>query len=62
MRLDVTSEAGWEQVIADTVASFGGLHILVNNAGLMLLGSVVDTTLEDFRKTIAVNTEERMST
>ena len=57
MRLDVTSEAGWEQVIADTVARFGGLHILVNNAGLMLLGSIVDTTLEDFRKTSAVNTE-----
>ena len=57
MRLDVSSEAGWEQVIADTVARFGGLHVLVNNAGLMLLGSVVDTTLDDFRRTSAVNTE-----
>jgi 3(or 17)beta-hydroxysteroid dehydrogenase len=57
MRLDVTDEENWQQVIADTVARFGGLHILVNNAGLMLLGSVVDTSLDDYRKTNAVNSE-----
>ena len=57
MHLDVTSEDNWQQVVADTVAQFGGLHILVNNAGLMLLGSIVDTELGDFRKTNAVNTE-----
>ncbi len=56
-RLDVTDEDNWQQVIADTVAQFGGLHILVNNAGLMLLGTIIDTELSDFRKTNAVNTE-----
>ncbi len=56
-RLDVTDEDNWQQVITDTVAQFGGLHILVNNAGLMLLGTIIDTELSDFRKTNAVNTE-----
>ena len=36
---------------------FGRLDILVNNAGLMLLGSVVDTELADWRKINAVNSE-----
>ena len=57
MRLDVTDEDNWRQVIAATVAHFGRLDILVNNAGLMMLGSVVDTELADFRKINAVNNE-----
>ena len=31
---NVTSEADWESVVADTVATFGGLDIVVNNAGI----------------------------
>ena len=34
VRLDVTSEAAWEQVIATTVAQWGTLDVLVNNAGI----------------------------
>ena len=34
VHLDVTSEAAWEQVIATTVAQFGTLDVLVNNAGI----------------------------
>src|SRR5206468_13055917 len=34
VRLDVTSETGWEEAIAATLASFGKLDILVNNAGI----------------------------
>jgi NAD(P)-dependent dehydrogenase (short-subunit alcohol dehydrogenase family) len=33
-RLDVTSEAEWEQAVAATIAEFGTLDILVNNAGI----------------------------
>ncbi len=32
--LDVTDEAGWERIVAATVAEFGRLDILVNNAGV----------------------------
>ena len=35
MQLDVTDEANWQSVIAETVERFGGLHILVNNAGIV---------------------------
>src|SRR2546426_5613897 len=31
---DVTSEADWKAAVDATVARFGGLNILVNNAGL----------------------------
>src|SRR5215831_12602534 len=36
LRLDVTSEADWQAVIAATLDRFGKLDILVNNAGLFL--------------------------
>ena len=57
MRLDVSDEDNWRQVIADTLETFGRLDILVNNAGLMTLGSVVDTELDAWRKTHAVNSD-----
>jgi NAD(P)-dependent dehydrogenase (short-subunit alcohol dehydrogenase family) len=34
LRLDVTSEADWRAAVDATVAGFGALHILVNNAGI----------------------------
>ena len=46
---DVRDEARWADIVATTVARFGGLHILVNNAGLVRFASVEDCTLEDFR-------------
>lgn len=33
MRHDVTDEVAWARVVAETVSRFGGLHVLVNNAG-----------------------------
>ncbi len=52
---DVTDEASWPKIIAATVERFGGLHVLVNNAGVGIAGSAADTTLADWRKTMAVN-------
>jgi NAD(P)-dependent dehydrogenase (short-subunit alcohol dehydrogenase family) len=34
VRLDVTSEEDWQEVVGTTVAAFGHLHVLVNNAGI----------------------------
>lgn len=57
MRLDVSDEDNWKAVVDATVERFGGLDILVNNAGMISLGSVVDTTLEDWRRINSVNSD-----
>jgi len=40
VHLDVTDEAQWQAAVDKTVAAHGGLHVLVNNAGIS--GSAVD--------------------
>lgn len=52
---DVTSEPAWEQAVAATVDQFGGVHILVNNAGIGIGGSIVTMTLEDWQRQQAIN-------
>jgi len=44
MKLDVTNEANWNKVVADTAAKFGRLDILVNNAGIS--GSATNNLLD----------------
>ena len=55
MTLNVTEEAGWTKVVADTVKLFGKLDILVNNAGIS--GSAVNDLLETgiWERVMAVN-------
>lgn len=52
---DVTDESRWRELIDEIVKRHGGLNILVNNAGIALVGSVEDTTLEDWQRTQNVN-------
>jgi NAD(P)-dependent dehydrogenase (short-subunit alcohol dehydrogenase family) len=55
IKLDVTDEAAWEDVINRSLERFGGLHVLVNNAGIVIKGDAETALLEDWRKTMAVN-------
>ena len=55
MSHDVTQEEAWVEVIAATVQQFGGLHILVNNAGIGVGGSIVEMRLEDWQRQQAIN-------
>ena len=57
LRLDVTDEENWKSVIAATVETFGRLDVLVNNAGMIALGTIVDTDLASWRRINAVNNE-----
>lgn len=57
VRHDVSSEDDWQRVIATAVDTFGRLDVLVNNAGMMVLGSVVDCSLEDYQKVMRVNSD-----
>jgi 3(or 17)beta-hydroxysteroid dehydrogenase len=52
---DVASEEDWSRVVATALERFGRLDVLVNNAGLMVLGNVVETSLADWRRIHAVN-------
>lgn len=54
---DVTREEAWAHVVARCEEHFGGLDILVNNAGIFLWRSIAETSLADFRRVQAVNTE-----
>ena len=56
LRLDVTSEANWQDAVAATVSRFGALHILVNNAGIGGVGGLVeDTPVEDWELVMDIN-------
>ena len=55
LRQDVAEEASWREVVAAALARFGKLHILVNNAGMIARQGIVDTSVEAWNRTIAVN-------
>jgi len=54
---DVTDEARWRAVVDQVLARFGRLDILVNSAGVAVLGNVETTSLADWRRVNAVNAE-----
>jgi NAD(P)-dependent dehydrogenase (short-subunit alcohol dehydrogenase family) len=54
--LDVANESEWQQSMAFVQAEFGGLHILVNNAGIALRGpNFLTTTRADWDRVMGVN-------
>jgi NADP-dependent 3-hydroxy acid dehydrogenase YdfG len=52
---DVSDEAQARALVERTVSELGGLSILVNNAGVMLLGPVQDADLDEWRRMVNVN-------
>ncbi|MEJ8567372.1 SDR family oxidoreductase [Elongatibacter sediminis] len=54
---DVTDEAAWGDIIARVEKDFGGLDVLVNNAGIVVVANPEETTLEQFRRANAVMSE-----
>ncbi len=53
--LDVTDEAAWAGAVEDVRREGAGLHILVNNAALCIRASVLEMTLEAWRRQASVN-------
>ena len=50
MQQDVVDEERWSTIIADIVSRYGKLNVLVNNAGIVIPGTVESVTTEDWRK------------
>jgi rhamnulose-1-phosphate aldolase/alcohol dehydrogenase len=55
VKVDVTDEQSVQAGIAASVLYFGGIDILVSNAGIAPVGSIVDMPLKTWEKSFAVN-------
>ena len=53
--LDVTQEAAWQKAVATTVETYGGLHGLLNSAGVGVRNSIEDCSLADYRRVNDIN-------
>ncbi|MFC3106531.1 glucose 1-dehydrogenase [Undibacterium arcticum] len=57
LRLDISNEDDWKKTMAATQERFGRLDVLVNNAAILALGSIEDTTLELWQKIQRINAD-----
>jgi len=55
VHLDVTRDSEWESAVDTAVRKYGGLHVLVNNAGILIRKSIEDTTEEDWDRIMGIN-------
>lgn len=49
LQQDVADEQRWDAIVEATIGAFGTPHVLVNNAGLVIPGTIEDCSLEQFR-------------
>lgn len=52
---DLANPAVAEIIISELVSQTGGLDLLINNAGIMLEGTVEEMSVDDWHRTMAVN-------
>ena len=54
-RHDVTSEDDWARVVAAVEADLGPVDVLVNNAGILLFKTLLETTRAEYERVLQVN-------
>jgi NAD(P)-dependent dehydrogenase (short-subunit alcohol dehydrogenase family) len=54
---DVREEGAWVAAVGEAERRFGGLDILLNNAGIFWMKPMTETSIEDFRHMQAINVE-----
>lgn len=52
---DVTSEESWDEAVRATTQAFGGLNVLVNNAGILRWAPMHRVSLEEYLSVVGVN-------
>ncbi|MNQ68692.1 3-beta-hydroxysteroid dehydrogenase [compost metagenome] len=57
VELDVAEEQHWQRAIEQTLATFGRLDVLVNNAAICPLGTVEEASLAQWRSVMRVNAD-----
>ncbi|MGT2464230.1 glucose 1-dehydrogenase [Sinomonas atrocyanea] len=55
VHLDVTSPEDWAAAVKAAVEAFGGLDVLVNNAGIVSFGDIEEFTVEQWNTIIGIN-------
>src|ERR1700712_2191214 len=55
VKADVADETAVEALFDATEQHFGGVDVVVNAAGMMILGPLVDFSLDDFDRTVRTN-------
>ncbi|MFM0012078.1 3-hydroxybutyrate dehydrogenase [Paraburkholderia sediminicola] len=55
LSMDVTNEEAVNAGIADTVSRFGGIDVLVSNAGIQIVNRVEDYAFSDWKKMMAIH-------
>ena len=56
VKLDVSDEAEVERAFAETIRAYGGLDVLVSNAGISSFGTLDQLPVSDWDRSFAVNT------
>ncbi len=55
LRLDMANEASIQNAVNEILATYGGVDVLINNAGFGCYGAVEDTPIDDARYQFEVN-------
>jgi 3-hydroxybutyrate dehydrogenase len=53
--MNVVDEAAVEKGVADTMARYGRIDVLVSNAGIQIISAIVDLSLADWKKLLSIH-------
>ena len=53
--MNVIDEAQVDKGVADVVAAYGGVDVLISNAGIQIISPIVDLSLDNWKKLIAIH-------
>ena len=53
--MDVVDEAAVKKGVADTMAKFGRIDVLVSNAGIQIVKPIVDFPFSDWKKMLSIH-------